>query len=130
MGLGFRAQVIDAISQAVVQTPGCVLLDVDAGPSTNRTVYTFVGRPEDVVEGALNAARTAFRLIDMSRHKGEGSGASGLLSCPQGAVQGWGPTQQASSWESQAQPVEHTMLGEGVWHPLSMFQGVLKSHWQ
>lgn len=63
---------IDAISQAVVRTPGCVLLDVDAGPSTNRTVYTFVGRPEDVVEGALNAARTAFRLIDMSKHKGEG----------------------------------------------------------
>ena len=63
---------IDAISQAVAQTPGCVLLDVDAGPSTNRTVYTFVGPPEDVVQGALNAARTAFRLIDMSKHKGEG----------------------------------------------------------
>lgn len=56
----------------MAQTPGCVLLDVDAGPSTNRTVYTFVGRPEDVVEGALNAARTAFRFIDMSKHKGEG----------------------------------------------------------
>ncbi|XP_049565613.1 formimidoyltransferase-cyclodeaminase isoform X3 [Orcinus orca] len=62
-------QVIDAISRAVVQTPGCVLLDVDAGPSTNRTVYTFVGRPEDVVEGALNAARVAHRLIDMGRHR-------------------------------------------------------------
>lgn len=68
-----RPQVIDAISRAVAQTPGCVLLDVDAGPSTNRTVYTFVGAPEDVVEGALNAARTAFRLIDMSQHKGESS---------------------------------------------------------
>lgn len=52
-GRGSRPQVIEAISQAVVRTPGCVLLDVDAGPSTNRTVYTFVGRPEDVVDGAL-----------------------------------------------------------------------------
>lgn len=69
-GLGSCPQVIDAISQAVTQTPGCVLLDVDTGPSTNRTVYTFVGRPQDVVEGALNAARAASRLIDMRRHKG------------------------------------------------------------
>nr|XP_008529619.1 PREDICTED: formimidoyltransferase-cyclodeaminase [Equus przewalskii] len=79
---GNNQEVIDAISQAVVQTPGCVLLDVDAGPSTNRTVYTFVGRPEDVVEGALNAARTAFRLIDMSRHKGEHPRMGALDVCP------------------------------------------------
>lgn len=64
---------VDAISRAIAQTPGCVLLDVDAGPSTNRTVYTFVGQPECVVEGALSAARTASRLIDMSRHRGEAS---------------------------------------------------------
>lgn len=65
---------IDAISRAVTQTPGCVLLDVDAGPSTNRTVYTFVGQPRAVVEGALNAARAAFQLIDMSQHRGERGG--------------------------------------------------------
>ncbi|KAM5275467.1 formimidoyltransferase-cyclodeaminase isoform 1-T1 [Hipposideros larvatus] len=79
---GNNQEVIDAISQAVVQTPGCVLLDVDAGPSTNRTVYTFVGRPEDVVEGALNAARAAFRLIDMRRHKGEHPRMGALDVCP------------------------------------------------
>lgn len=68
-------QVIDAVAQAISQTPGCVLLDVDAGASTNRTVYTFVGSPEAVVEGALSAARVAGQLIDMSRHSGElGSG--------------------------------------------------------
>lgn len=61
---------IDGIGQAISQTQGCVLLDVDAGPSTNRTVYTFVGNPQDVVRGALNAARMAFELIDMSKHKG------------------------------------------------------------
>lgn len=62
---------IDALAQAISRTPGCVLLDVDAGASTNRTVYTFVGSPEAVVEGALSAARMAGQLIDMSRHKGE-----------------------------------------------------------
>ncbi|XP_004602370.2 formimidoyltransferase-cyclodeaminase [Sorex araneus] len=79
---GNNKEIIEAISQAVAQTPGCVLLDVDAGPSTNRTVYTFVGRPEDVVEGALNAARTAFQLIDMSRHKGEHPRMGALDVCP------------------------------------------------
>lgn len=64
-------QVIDAISAAISATPGCSLLDVDPGPSTNRTVYTFVGSPEAVVEGALNAARQAFSLIDMSKHSGQ-----------------------------------------------------------
>ncbi|XP_073087298.1 formimidoyltransferase-cyclodeaminase isoform X5 [Manis javanica] len=79
---GRNQEVIDAISQAVTQTPGCVLLDVDTGPSTNRTVYTFVGRPQDVVEGALNAARAASRLIDMRRHKGEHPRMGALDVCP------------------------------------------------
>lgn len=65
------SQVIDAIAAAISGTSGCSLLDVDPGASTNRTVYTFVGSPQDVVEGALNAARQAFTLIDMSKHSGE-----------------------------------------------------------
>ncbi|XP_004416265.1 PREDICTED: formimidoyltransferase-cyclodeaminase isoform X2 [Odobenus rosmarus divergens] len=79
---GNNQEVIDAISRAVAQTPGCVLLDVDAGPSTNRTVYTFVGQPKDVVEGALNAARVAFQLIDMRQHKGEHPRMGALDVCP------------------------------------------------
>ena len=70
-------QVIDALAQAISRTPGCVLLDVDAGASTNRTVYTFVGSPEAVIEGALSAARVAGQLIDMSRHTGELRGGTG-----------------------------------------------------
>lgn len=64
-------QVIDAIAAAISGTAGCSLLDVDPGASTNRTVYTFVGSPEAVVQGALNAARQAFSLIDMSKHSGQ-----------------------------------------------------------
>lgn len=75
--LSAACQVIDALGQAISRTPGCVLLDVDAGASTNRTVYTFVGSPEAVVEGALSAARVAGQLIDMSRHTGELGGSTG-----------------------------------------------------
>ncbi|XP_047420091.1 formimidoyltransferase-cyclodeaminase isoform X3 [Sciurus carolinensis] len=80
---GNDQEVIEAISQAISQTPGCVLLDVDAGPSTNRTVYTFVGQPECVVEGALNAARRAWRLIDMSRHRVRGVSMDQCVLCAQ-----------------------------------------------
>ncbi|XP_036625290.1 formimidoyltransferase-cyclodeaminase [Trichosurus vulpecula] len=79
---GNNQEVIDAIAQAISQTAGCVLLDVDAGPSTNRTVYTFVGTPEDIVEGALKAARVAFQLIDMTKHKGEHPRMGALDVCP------------------------------------------------
>ena len=47
-------------------------MDVDPGESTNRTVYTFVGGPDAIVEGALNAAKAAYPLIDMTKHKGMG----------------------------------------------------------
>ncbi|KAG7270785.1 hypothetical protein CRUP_007301 [Coryphaenoides rupestris] len=67
---GRDKKVIDAISEAISKTVGCSLLDVDPGSSTNRTVYTFVGSPDAVVEGALNAAHTAFSLIDMTSHTG------------------------------------------------------------
>ena len=67
---GKRSDVIDAISDAIKDTNECTLLDVDSGISTNRTVYTFVGSPSSVVEGALNAAKVAFKLIDMTKHRG------------------------------------------------------------
>ncbi|XP_013917391.1 PREDICTED: formimidoyltransferase-cyclodeaminase [Thamnophis sirtalis] len=79
---GNNKKVIDEISKAISQTKGCRLLDVDAGPSTNRTVYTFVGNPEDVVLGALNAAKIAFQLIDMAKHKGEHPRMGALDVCP------------------------------------------------
>ncbi|XP_009581929.1 PREDICTED: formimidoyltransferase-cyclodeaminase [Fulmarus glacialis] len=79
---GNNKEVIDALGQAISRTPGCVLLDVDAGASTNRTVYTFVGSPEAIVEGALSAARVAGQLIDMSRHMGEHPRMGALDVCP------------------------------------------------
>ena len=74
--------VIDAIAEAIRATAGCTLLDVDPGRSTNRTVYTFVGSPEAVVEGALGAARVARERIDMRRHAGEHPRIGAMDVCP------------------------------------------------
>jgi glutamate formiminotransferase/formiminotetrahydrofolate cyclodeaminase len=73
---------IDAISEAIANTPGIKLLDVDPGKSTNRTVFTFVGDPESIIEGALAAARTAKELIDMSKQTGEHPRMGAMDVCP------------------------------------------------
>ncbi|TDG96015.1 hypothetical protein EPR50_G00235050 [Perca flavescens] len=79
---GRNQEVIDAISLAISESPGCSLLDVDSGASTNRTVFTFVGSPAAVVDGALNAARQAFSRIDMATHSGEHPRTGALDVCP------------------------------------------------
>jgi len=74
--------VINAISEAIRRTKGCTLLDVDPGKSTHRTVYTFVGDPDSVIEGALAAARVARAKIDMQNHKGEHPRFGAMDVCP------------------------------------------------
>jgi len=58
------------------------LLDVDPGAATNRTVYTFVGAPQDVLEAAFQAIRKGVELIDMRRHKGEHARQGACDVCP------------------------------------------------
>lgn len=62
---------IDAIAAVVETVEGVRLLDVDPGKATNRTVITFVGGPEAVIEAAFRLIRKAQELIDMRTHKGE-----------------------------------------------------------
>lgn len=61
---------IQAISQVVETVEGIKLLDVDPGKATNRTVITFVGEPEQVIEAAFLLIKKASELIDMSKHSG------------------------------------------------------------
>ena len=63
--------VIKQITDAIESVAGITLLDVDPGVATNRTVVTFVGPPEPVIEAAVRAGRTAKQLIDMSKQTGE-----------------------------------------------------------
>ncbi len=79
---GRNIQIIEAIANAIKNVNGITLLDVDPGKSTNRTVYTFVGSPEVIVEGAMAASRVAFKMIDMSKHKGEHPRLGALDVCP------------------------------------------------
>jgi len=79
---GRNKETIEAIADAIQQIKGCRLLDVDPGKSTNRTVYTFVGSPEAVIEGALNCARVARQKIDMKTHKGEHHRMGAMDVCP------------------------------------------------
>ncbi|HWQ81464.1 MAG TPA: glutamate formimidoyltransferase [Ignavibacteria bacterium] len=68
---GRNQSIIDACAEAVRKVKGAKLLDVDPGKSTNRTVFTFVGDPESVVEAAFQFSKTAYELIDMTTHTGE-----------------------------------------------------------
>jgi len=68
---GRDKSVIDAISAAIKAVEGVKLLNVDPGADFNRTVYTFVGEPEPVLEAAFQAAKVGIALIDMTKHKGE-----------------------------------------------------------
>jgi len=79
---GRDRDVIEAIADAIRETPGCRLLDVDSGWSTNRTVYTFVGDPDAIVAGAVNAAHIARARIDMRRHSGEHPRLGAMDDCP------------------------------------------------
>lgn len=79
---GQNQETIDAIAGAIKEVAGVTLLDVDPGYSTNRTVYTFVGDPDSVVEGALASARAARELIDMRNHKGEHDRMGAMDVCP------------------------------------------------
>src|SRR5438094_3725763 len=67
---GRDPDIIRQITDAIASADGVSLLDVDPGATTNRTVVTFVGTPEAVVESAFRGIQKAAELIDMRKHKG------------------------------------------------------------
>ncbi len=62
--------VIDSIVKSIAVVEGVKVLDVDPGEATNRTVVTFVGSPEAVVEAAFQGVKCAGEVIDMRKHHG------------------------------------------------------------
>lgn len=66
---GRRTEVVSAIAEAI-RGPGVVLLDQEMDADHNRSVLTFVGSPEEVVEAALRAVEKAVQLIDLREHSG------------------------------------------------------------
>ena len=75
---GRDPSIIGAITDRIESVDGVKLLDVDPGQATNRTVVTFVGSPDAVIDAAVGAAEIARDLIDMTSHVGEHPRASRL----------------------------------------------------
>src|SRR6201987_5934908 len=79
---GRDMNVIKQITNEVETIDGVRLLNVDPGKATNRTVVTFVGSPDVVIEAAFQAIKKAGELIDMSKHKGEHPRMGATDVCP------------------------------------------------
>jgi glutamate formiminotransferase/formiminotetrahydrofolate cyclodeaminase len=79
---GRDMEVIRQITDAIEAVEGVKLLDVDPGKATNRTVVTFVGEPEAVVEAAFQGVKRASELIDMRYHHGEHPRIGATDVCP------------------------------------------------
>ena len=73
---------IKQITDEIEKIEGVKLLDVDPGAATNRTVVTFVGSPDEVIEAAFQAVKKAASIIDMQRHKGEHPRMGATDVCP------------------------------------------------
>ncbi len=79
---GRDIHIIKQITDAIEAVEGVRLLDVDPGKATNRTVVTFVGEPEHVIEAAFQGIKKAAELIDMRNHKGEHPRMGATDVCP------------------------------------------------
>lgn len=79
---GNDLNIIKQITDEIEKIEGVRLLNVDPGKATNRTVVTFVGNPEAVIEAAFQAIKKAGKLIDMSKHKGEHPRMGATDVCP------------------------------------------------
>ncbi len=79
---GRDMNIIKQITDEIETVEGVKLLDVDPGAATNRTVVTFVGTPDEVVEAAFRAVKKASEVIDMSKHKGEHPRMGATDVCP------------------------------------------------
>src|ERR1700753_3252798 len=79
---GVNLDIIKQITNEVESVEGVRLLNVDPGKTTNRTVVTFVGEPDKVIEAAFLAIKKAGELIDMSKHTGEHPRMGATDVCP------------------------------------------------
>ncbi len=85
---GREMEVIRLITEVIEKSAGIKLLNVDPGFATNRTVVTFAGEPEAVVEAAFQAIKKAAELIDMRHHAGEHPRFGATDVCPLVPVSG------------------------------------------
>ena len=75
-------RIINQITESINSINGVSILDIDKGFDTNRTVVTFVGTPENVINAAFSGIKKATELIDMRKHKGAHARMGATDVCP------------------------------------------------
>lgn len=114
--------IIKQITDEIEKIEGVQLLDVDPGKATNRTVVTFVGHPEAVVQAAFVAIKKASEIIDMSNHSGEHPRMGATDVCPMIPIAN-------ISMEETAQYAEKlgALVGEHLDIPIYLYESAAKS---
>jgi glutamate formiminotransferase len=85
---GRNSHIINAIANSIKSIEGVKLLEIDPNGDANRTVITFAGEPNEVVEAAFQAIRTASKLIDMRAQTGAHPRIGATDVCPLVPLQG------------------------------------------
>lgn len=85
---GRRPAIIQQLATAIQRTAGVSLLHTDAGQDANRTVFTFAGNGEAVLEAAFSLFKTACATIDMQAHQGNHPRMGVVDVCPFVPLQG------------------------------------------
>ncbi|MBN1637392.1 MAG: glutamate formimidoyltransferase, partial [Ignavibacteriales bacterium] len=79
---GKDKNILNQIAEAIKSVKDINFLDIDPGEATNRTVFTFVGTLDNIVDGAFEGIKKAAELIDMTKHKGEHPRMGATDVCP------------------------------------------------
>lgn len=119
---GNHPDIIRSITEAIESVEGVKLLNTDPGKATNRTVVTFVGEPEPVIEAAFRGIRRASELIDMSRHKGEHPRMGATDVCPLIPVSGISMEETAGYAQKLAERV-----GKELQIPVYLYEAAQKN---
>jgi len=114
---GNNPQIIKTITDSIAAVEGVKLLNVDPGKATNRTVVTFVGEVEAVIEAAFQGIKTAAALIDMSQHHGEHPRMGATDVCPLIPISGISMEETAMYAQKLAQRV-----GEELEIPVYLYE--------
>jgi glutamate formiminotransferase/formiminotetrahydrofolate cyclodeaminase len=114
---GRNLQTIESICSEIRSVDGVKLLNVDPGKATNRTVVTFAGAPDEVIEAAFLAIKKAAQLIDMRLHKGEHPRMGATDVCPLIPVRGISMEETAQYAQKLAQRV-----GEELQIPVYLYE--------
>ena len=114
---GRDAEIINQIAAAISKVEGVFLLNIDPGKATNRTVMTFVGEPQAVVEAAFQSIKKAQELIDMRLQNGEHPRFGATDVCPLVPISGL-TLQEADEWAK----ILAKRVGEELKFPVFLYE--------